>query len=66
MHKEDITFSYRRFENSLDPHQMPENEWIDNVAVWPPVEFSYTCVYSSLIAWTGEFTEETLGTYTSS
>ena len=56
-------FSRKEFENSLDPYQVPENEWIDDVALWPPVEFG--CIYSYLIERTGEFTKEKLKAYKS-
>ena len=51
------------FENSLDPYQVPENEWVDNVAVWPLVEFG--SIYSCLIDSTQEFTKEKLKVYKS-
>ena len=28
-------FSKKQFENSLDPYLVPENEWVDDVDVWP-------------------------------
>ena len=56
-------FSKKRFENSLDPYQLPENEWIDDITVWPSVEFG--CIYSYLIERTGEFTKEKLKAYKS-
>ena len=52
-------FPRKEFENSLDLYQVPENEWIDDVAIWPPVEFG--CIY--LIERTGEFTKEKLKAY---
>ena len=55
-------FRRMEFENSLDLYQVPENEWIDDVAIWPPVEFS--CIY--LIERTGVYTKEKLKAYKSS
>ena len=49
-------FSKKRFENSLDPYQLPENEWIDDITVWPSVEFG--CIYSYLNERTGGFTKK--------
>ena len=40
-----------------------ENEWVDDVAVWPRV--GYGCIYSSLIERTGEFTKEKLKAFKS-
>ena len=61
-HMENIKyFSRKEFENLLDPYQVPENEWVDDVALWPPVEFG--CIYSYLIERTGEFTKEKLKAY---
>ena len=56
-------FSKKRFENSLDPYQLPENEWIDDITVWPSVEFG--CIYSYLIERRGDFTKEKLKAYKS-
>ena len=35
----DKRFSIKDFENSLDPYQVHENQLVDDVAVWPPMEF---------------------------
>ena len=41
---------------NLDPFQMPDEDWIDNISWWPPVEFGQ--IYTYLIDTPGQFTRE--------
>ena len=51
-----------KFLNSLDPYEIVDG-WIDDIALWPPVEFG--CIYSYLIDTPGQFTKEKLKAYKS-
>ena len=48
---------------SLDPYELPPELWVDNVSLWPPVEFPHIYVY--LIDTPGEFTQEKLKAFKS-
>ena len=39
--------------DSLDPFQMPSDDWIDNISRWPSVEFGE--IYTYLIDTAGQF-----------
>ena len=56
-------FSKRKFEDCLDPYQIPDNKWIDDLSLWPPVEFGN--IYSYLIKTPGIYTQETMQAYKS-
>ena len=47
----------------IDPYQLPEEKWIDDVSLWPQVEFGQ--IYSYLINTPGQFTKEKLKAYKS-
>ena len=40
----------------IDPYDIEEHEWIDDVTLWPPVEFRD--IYTYLIDTPGECTQE--------
>ena len=48
-------FSKTKFGNAVDPYQIPDSSWIDDVSLWPPVEFGN--IYSYLIDTPGKFTK---------
>ena len=60
IHKIEL-FSKKKFNDSLDPYQM--TEWVDDLALWPPVEFG--SIYSYLIDTNGDFTKDKLKAYKS-
>lgn len=49
--------------NLLDPYQFEKIVWIDDISLWPQVEFPSIYVY--LIETPGEFTREKLRAYKS-
>ena len=42
---------------------MPDEDWIDNISWWPPVEFGQ--IYTYLIDTPGQFTREKMKAYKS-
>ena len=46
-----------------DPYEIESNEWIDDLTVWPPVEFGD--IYSYLVETPGQFTKERMKAYKS-
>ena len=40
----------------VDPYDIPEHKWVDNVALWPPVDYGE--IYHYLIETPGPFTRE--------
>lgn len=48
---------------SLDPYNLPESVWEDDIHKWPPVD--YPDIYNYLIESPGEFTREKLKAYKS-
>ena len=46
-----------------DPYEIGSNEWIDDLTVWPPVEFGD--IYSYLVETPGQFTKERMKAYKS-
>ena len=53
--------SRKKFSNDLDPYEM--KDWIDDVSLWPSIEFG--SIYAYLIDMPGEFTKEKLKAYKS-
>ena len=47
----------------LDPFQMPDEDWIDNISWWPPVEFGQ--IYTYHIDTPGQFTREKMKAFKS-
>ena len=47
----------------IDPYEIEEDEWIDDVTLWPPVDFGD--IYTYLVDTPGEFTRERLKAYKS-
>ena len=56
-------FSKKKYEACLDPYQKADNEWRDDISMWPPVEFGD--IYGYLIDRPGEYTKEKLKAYKS-
>ena len=54
-------FSGKKFSKDVDPYQI--NDWIDEIELWPPVEFG--AIYSYLIDTDGTYTKEKLQAYKS-
>lgn len=54
-------FSKSNFSKDIDPYE--SSGWVDNLSLWPPVEFG--SIYSYLIDSPGEFTKESLRAYKS-
>ena len=48
---------------TLDPYQFPSTEWIDDVLLWPPVDFP--SLYTYFIDAPGGYTREKLKAYKS-
>ena len=49
--------------NVVDPYMIDEEQWKDDVCLWPPIEFGD--IYSYLIDTPGQFTKEKLKAYKS-
>ena len=47
----------------LDPFEIPQESWIDNIHLWPPVEYGQ--LFNYLIDTPGPFTREKLKAYRS-
>lgn len=47
----------------IDPFDIEKEKWIDDITLWPPVEYGE--IYSYLIETPGQFTKESLKAYKS-
>ena len=47
----------------VDPYEVPDDKWVDDVSLWPPVEFGE--IYTYLIDTPGQFTREKMKAYKS-
>ena len=48
---------------TLDPYEISDERWTDDVALWPPVEFGE--IYTYLVDTPGQFTREKMKAYKS-
>ena len=48
---------------TIDPYQIEDGEWKDDITLWPPVEFGQ--IYTYLIDTPGPFTREKMQAYES-
>ena len=48
---------------TLDPYKLPDDQWVDDLSKWPPVD--YPNLYTYLIEMPGEFTREKLKAFKS-
>ena len=54
---------YGNSSSVVDPYEIPEERWSDDISLWPPVEFGD--MYSYLVETPGQFTKEKLKAYKS-
>ena len=50
-------------ETICDPYKVPQEKWIDDITLWPEVEFGE--IYTYLVETPGQFTKEQLEAYKS-
>ena len=48
---------------TLDPYKLPDDQWVDDLSRWPPVD--YPDLYTYLIETPGELTKEKLKAFKS-
>ena len=58
-----ILYNSKRPEVLVDPYEIRDESWKDDVALWPPVEFGE--IYTYLIDTPGQFTREKMKAYKS-
>ena len=61
--KLEVLFESKDPEALRDLYEIEESEWIDDLTVWPPVEFGD--IYTYLVETPGQFTKERLKAYKS-
>ncbi len=61
--KLEVLFETQDPETLRDPYEIEDIEWVDDLTVWPPVEFGD--IYSYLVETPGQFTKERMKAYKS-
>ena len=62
-YKRKVEILCQSVERVVDPYKISDEKWIDDVSLWPQVEFGQ--IYQYLIDTPGQFTREKLKSYKS-